>query len=349
MTKLFFTLILSLSIFFSAENPPLVKITKFRTTGLDCSWDPDGSDKIVYSMKGKDGFYDLYLSDMNGTFDTCLTANSKILPNKHICCPSWFPNGKWIVFLAEKEKHDGSSTDALPGFGAYCDIWMMSADAKKIYKLVDIPNDYDHGVILPKISPDGKHIEWTNRVVRPKIMNPKQQAGYWSINYADFDFGKDSIPEVKNVRVYQPGDTCFHECYGFSPDGNKLVFCSDYKTNNFLLENIFTIDTDGKNLTQLTDGDYNEHSVYTPDGKHIVWMSNKDNKNHGTDWWMMNADGTNKVRLTYFNDKKNSMYAGKAIWTGLVSFSPDGKKFIGGVQKSLITQEGYIVMGEFLR
>ena len=78
-------------------------------------------------------------------------------------------------------------------------------------------------------------------------------------------------------------------------------------------------------------------------------MSNKDNKNHGTDWWMMNPDGTDKIRLTYFNDPKNAMYAGKAVWTGLVSFSPDGKKFIGGVQKSLITQEGYIVMGEFLK
>ncbi|HET6990844.1 MAG TPA: hypothetical protein VFJ43_05945, partial [Bacteroidia bacterium] len=310
-------------------------------------WCPDGSDRIVYSMKGKDGYYDLYMSNIKGTFDTCLTDKSKILPNRHICCPAWDATGKWIIFLAEKAVHPGSSTDALPGFGAYCDIWIMSADAKKIYKIYDIPNDYDHGVIAARISPDGKHVVWTNRVERPKLMNPKQQAGYWSINYADFDFNKDGIPEVKNVRQYEPGERCFHECYGFSPDGSKLIFCSDYKTNQFLLENIFTIDTAGNNLTQLTDGNYNEHSVYTPDSKHILWMSNKDCKNHGTDWWLMNPDGTDKKRLTYFNDPKNPMFMGKAVWAGLVSFSPDGKKFIGGVQKSLITQEGKIVMGEF--
>src|SRR5665213_694231 len=124
MTKISLAIILFLNIFFITDNSPLVKITNFRTTGLDCSWDPDGSDKIVYSMKGKDGFYDLYLSDVKGSFDSCLTCSrslgTKILPNKHICCPAWFDNGKWIIFLAEKEKHPGTSTDALPGFGAYC-------------------------------------------------------------------------------------------------------------------------------------------------------------------------------------------------------------------------------------
>jgi hypothetical protein len=37
-------------------------------------------------------------------------------------------------------------------------------------------------------------------------------------------------------------------------------------------------------------------------------------------------------------------YAGHAVWAGLGSFSPDGKRFVGGRQVSLITQEGEIMM-----
>ena len=95
-------------------------------------------------------------------------------------------------------------------------------------------------------------------------------------------------------------------------------------------------------MTQLTTSDYNEHAWFTPDGNQIVWMTNTQ-ASSGTDWWMMNNDGSNKHRLTYFNEPANAQYAGHAVWCGLVSFSPDGKTFVGGRQVSLTTQEGEIM------
>jgi Tol biopolymer transport system component len=51
----------------------------------------------------------------------------------------------------------------------------------------------------------------------------------------------------------------------------------------------------------MTRGDsYNEHPRYTPDGR-VLWMTNTDNPSRGTDWWTMNADGSNAQRLSDFN------------------------------------------------
>jgi len=58
----------------------------------------------------------------------------------------------------------------------------------------------------------------------------------------------------------------------------------------------------------------------------------------------MRADGTGKERLTYFNRRKHRHYGGAARWAGLGSFHVDGTRFIGGVVKSLFSQEGKIVI-----
>lgn len=73
-------------------------------------------------------------------------------------------------------------------------------------------------------------------------------------------------------------------------------------------------------------------------------MSNTSSTKGGTDWWMMNPDGSGKERITFFNEPKHPHYAGHAVWAGLGSFEPGGMRFVGGMQLSLITQEGKIVI-----
>ena len=267
------------------------------------------------------------------------------MPNKHIACPYWHPSGKWLLITCEKAVHPGTSTDALPGFGAYTDIWLINSTGTKAYLIGNIPNDADHGVICPRFSHDGKQIVWTNRKTQPNILVPLQQAGYWTINIADFMFNpSDSTPVVSNIRTIEPVSNAFYECYGFSADDSKLIFCSDINQLSFLDEHIYTIDTLGNNLTKLTEMDYNEHAFFKPDGSKIIWMSNTNSVKGGTDWWRMNPDGSNKEQLTYFNEPDNAEYAGATVWAGLGSFAPDGTRFVGGRQVSLVTQEGEIMM-----
>ena len=338
-----------LSLLVSCNKAPDVlptTVTLFKDPGLDVSWDQSGSNRIAYSVKGSDSYYDIHFANPNGGNDTCLTCNHPDLPNRHICAPHWHPNGQWLLIVAEKTTHPGSSTDALPGFGAYCDIYLISSDGSKTFKLVDIPNDYDHGVIAPRFSPDGSKIVWTNRTAAPDVLNPKKQAGYWNLQVMDFAFDNNNEPVVSNLRTIQPAEDAFYECYGYSPDGSKLIFCSNLGQNSFLDEHIYTVDTNGNNLSKLTQKDYNEHAFYRPDGNKIVWMTNTNSNTGGTDWWMMNPDGSDKKQLTYFNVGDNEQSEASAVWAGLGSFAPEGDRFIGGVQKNLVTQEGKIVMVE---
>lgn len=344
------TLIFFAALCFSLQSyAQKVKVTMFRDTALDAMWSPVDSNVIAYSAKGKDMYYDIHIASPDRKRDVCITCDSPLLPNRHIANMSWHPSGKWLLAVVEKKEHPRSSANSLPGFGAYCDIWLISSDGKKAFKLVDIPNDFDHGVIMPKFSPDGTKIMWTDRFRRPGIMNAERHFGFWTVKLADFSWGKDSVPSIATPNDLFPGYHSFIEAYGFSPDGKKIIFCGSFTTKSAWQSQMFVMNIDGTGLQQLTQGtpgkgDYNEHGVFTPDGNRIIWMSNKDNDNKGTDWWIMNSDGTNKKRLTFFNTPGDPMYVGKARWTGLVSFSPNGKRLIGGIQKSLITQEGYIVL-----
>lgn len=341
---LFLTAICSALLTLDAQT---ITIKTFRATGLGCEWDHSGSNRILYDMKGKDKYYDLYTCLPDGTRDTCITCNSTFLPNKHISNAGWHPSGKWMTAVVERAKHPGTSWESLPGIGGWCDIWLIRTDGKKGYKIVDMPQDADHGIICPRFSHDGKKLVWTERKKNISILDPKRHFGFWVIKVADFSWSTDSIPQLGKVKVIEPQGDGFYECYGFSPDDKQLIFCSSMGEKSAWTQQIYTIDTSGANLKKLTNTNYNEHSVFSPDGKKIVWMTNDGNKNKGTDWWIMNADGTEKKRLSFFNDPKSPYYEKHARYCGLVSFSPDGKKFIGGVQFSLITQEGKIVLAEF--
>ena len=325
------------------DGVPVTTSTVYRNHGLDVDWDHSGSNRIAYSMKGADGYYDIYTANPDGSNDSCLTCNLSPLTDKHIAVPSWDPSGKWLLMTVEKPAHDGSSFDALPGLGSYTDIWIMNRAATKSFKLLDIVNDNDHGVILPRFSHDGRKILWTDRKAAANILVPTQTAGYWTIKVADFAFNaSDSIPYISNIKTIEPVSNYFYEAYGFSNDDSKIIFCSNMNKPSFFDENIYIISIGDGHLDQLTTSDYNEHAWFTPDGNQIVWMTNAQ-ASSGTDWWMMNSDGSNKHRLTYFNESANTQYAGHPVWCGLVSFSPDGKTFVGGRQVSLTTQEGEII------
>ncbi|MCH7807441.1 MAG: PD40 domain-containing protein [Proteobacteria bacterium] len=124
---------------------------------------------------------------------------------------------------------------------------------------------------------------------------------------------------VSGIAQAQDENVVYYLFPDWSPDNQKIAFESGLEGEL----QIFTIDIDGKNLTQLTDTEYNdERPVWSPDGKKIAFFSNRSEKRNeqpvSLQIYVMNADGTEQRRVTH---------EGPALEYN-VSWSPDGNQLV---------------------
>lgn len=319
-------------------------ITTLRSSGGQVDWCASNN-MIAYDAEGSDKFYDLHIMKPDGSGELCLTCDHPDLPNKHIGSPTWHPSGKYIVFIVEKAQHPNSSYEALPGYGRHCDLWAINVETKAVTQLTSQPAGKDQGVLMPHFSHDGKLLSWGQMKKAPKLLDPnsKQTVGYWSLCTAVFT-DSSGIPQLKEIKEYEPVKDVFYENNGFTPDNSALYFAGNPDKQIVWKDQVYTLDLKTNKITALTDNNsYNEHPVFSNDGKLILWMTNLDNgKNGATDWWIMNSNGSSPYRLTYFNKKGHEQYRGK-VWATDASWSPDGRSFVGYIQNNLIKQTGEIV------
>jgi TolB protein len=135
-------------------------------------------------------------------------------------------------------------------------------------------------------------------------------------------------------------------CGFFAPDGKKILFASSHldpearkhyapeieqraeeqkskKRRRYVWDfdpymEIFEADPDGSNLKRLTDSKgYDAEGSYSPDGKEIVFCSNRSGPEN-LELYIMKADGSNVRKLTN----------APGCYNGGPFFSPDGKKVI---------------------
>jgi Tol biopolymer transport system component len=322
-----------------------------KTGGRVC-WSPRG-DVIAMDRKGRDGYYDVFLVNPDGTNERCITDKTGgAIPGGNNGQPAWHPSGELLVFQAEKRGsvgHWGRDIASTPGFGGHSDLWLVDLSTNTFHQLTRTANSPDTGVLHAHFSKDGKWLSWSESYGRSNPSDHKASAGYWRLKVARFHYGPEGA-KLTNIRTYEPGGPAFYENHGFSADGTKLLYTSNCeapkKTGFFKSTRIYQLDLNTESVEKLTaDGGYNEHALYTPDGKHIVWMSGKDNR-YGTDYWVMDSDGRNKRRITDFNNPKNPSYKRRLIVAADHSFSPDGTKFVAYLQYDLVGQMGITVVLE---
>ena len=102
--------------------------------------------------------------------------------------------------------------------------------------------------------------------------------------------------------------------HGWSPDGKTLAYCAFRNIDEKQCVDIYTIDANGGQEKRLTHEDFNDGPEYSPDGKHIWFISTKTGL---MQLYRMNADGTDVKQMTY--EECNN-------WFGHVS--PDCKKVV---------------------
>jgi len=302
----------------------------------------DKNRTLAYDRRGADRFFDIFLLKPNGDI-TPLTSGLKGLPQKHNGCPAWHPSGKYILFGCEMEHHPGPSVLSEPGFGVWCNLYIMEVATRRFWKLTNLPADISgRGVLHPHFSPDGKKVVWAERIGNLKGVG--KNWGEWVIRLADLVFDRDGNPHLQNIKTYAPGEQkCWYETHGFSPDGSKIIFSANAEKGRHPTDlDIYTLNLKTGKLTNLTKspGVWDEHAHYSPDGKWIVWMSSAGypytldarkwktpQTDLRTDLWLMRTDTKKRLRLTHFNEKGHAEFMGHTI-IGDNTWADNGKALI---------------------
>ena len=200
--------------------------------------------------------------------------------------PAISPDGKWVAFASNRLQN--------------AELYLIDLADGSLRQLThtDELDEY-----MPVFSPDGKSIAFATERTRGGMMLPPVQASgsdpsRASIYLMDID-GRNQRPLVDAEGA--------DRAPVFSPDGRKIAFESKAPAqetastpgnteNNDTLE-IYLIDTDGSNKTQLTHNDMDDgHPTWAPNGKQIAFLFN----GRGVyQIFVVNASGGTAKQLTF--------------------------------------------------
>lgn len=325
-------------------------IVMWKDSAMGTIWNKT-THTAAFNKPDKKGNYKIYLCDSLGNNEIPLSYTGWP-QNRQQWAEEWHPNGQYLFCYVEKEEyvkekgHKRKPVDAVPGYGAYTDLWLLTCDGSKAWQLTDLPNSYDAGIIHCAISPDGTKFAWSERIKAPKFLDKNLGAGTYVFKVADIVL--DSTPHFANIKTFQPGGVpALNELEGISPDNKLLSFYSTFETKNIFTTPIYTLNMESGEIKKLTEESFAQAPAFTPDGKHIVYMTGKDcaifpMQLQGADWWIMDVDGNNKKRLTFMNVKNHPQSVNKYRLAGSLSFIDD-HSFFGGVMTKSLGLVGYTV------
>jgi Tol biopolymer transport system component len=268
--------------------------------------------------------------------------------DRHQFPVAWHPSGRYVMLTVEAATHSGSSTSAIPGYGAYSDYWLVTPDGSNAWRMTDVPKDRDHAITHAAFSPDGSLFIWTERIGAPRI-SWNLLAGSYRFNVSRFVDGDP--PRLTDTRSIVPGgQPQGGEVESIAADNRTIAFYSTYRSRNLLASRIYTMDIASGDIQELTRESFAQAPRFTPNGKRIVYMAGAGADTfpfslQGADWWIMNLDGSRKQRLSFMNKHNHPQSDGRFRLAGSVSFvSSDA--FFGDVMTKSLGLNGYIVRAQ---
>lgn len=284
--------------YFSFDGKKLIYQATFDSMECDqiFTMEIDGSDRTMVSTgKGRTTCSYYY---PNG--DKILYASTHLSDAK---CPPppdrskgyvWKLYDSFDIFSANSDGSDLKQLTNTPGYDAEAtispkgdkivftslrdgdpEIYVMNLDGSNQTRLT-FEKGYDGG---PFFSPDGSKIVF--RASRPKT---KEQ-------FKDYDdlvengYVRPTALEIfvmdadgKNMKqITNLGSASFAPF--FHPDGNKIIFSTNYKGDNPRDFNLYMINIDGTGLERITyNSSFDGFPMFSPDGKNIVFASNRFDK-----------------------------------------------------------------------
>ncbi|MBN1186883.1 MAG: PD40 domain-containing protein [Bacteroidales bacterium] len=263
-----------------------------------CSESDDGFTGEILFTSTSDGNEEIYRMNADGSELLRLTNNS-VYDRE----PAWSPDGSKILFISDRE--DSQS-----------DIYIMNADGSEQARLTYT----EVGEMDPSFSPDGNKILFiasrngklrictmdvdgsnetiltatdTNDYIYARYSPDGTQIAYTLQAYPVFKIGILSANGF--IRHNLTNDSFGNFAPVFSPDGSRIAFHSNRAGGR----HIFTMNTDGSNITQITHHAElaEEYPDWSPDGRKIVYTTT-DFYTVPYDLNVANADGSNAVNIS---------------------------------------------------
>ena len=239
------------------DGTNLVRLTNHPAMDTQPAWSTDGR-KIAFTSNRRNGFsLEIYVMNADGEQLMQLTTDHPPAVNDE--SPSWSPDGTKIAFASNRDE-------------SY-DIYVMDTDGEN-------PVQLTRGrakEVTPCWSPDGMKIAFTssdnvlnseiyvmdvdgentdNLTQNPQALN-KQPS--WSpdgrrIAFESWAVGNHDIyvMDADGKNVVRLNDNFAWDAFpAWSPDGEQIAFTS---LRNLMGEAIFVMNSDGSNVTQLTQG-----------------------------------------------------------------------------------------------
>jgi Tol biopolymer transport system component len=252
----------------NADGTGQIQLTTSPPTNASTepAWSPDRR-KIAFEGPSGQNMGDVFTMNPDGSGLTQITNTGQDYE------PGWSPDGSRMVFTSSRDDNNSS----LGG-----EIWVMNADGSG---QIRISND-NYEDLDGAWSPDGgkiAYVRWNTDVSGPENLHQ-----IWVMN-------PDGSGQTPLTAL-----TSENTSPAWSPDGSRIAFASD---RSGTLE-VWVMNADGSNPVQLTTSPAGGHSgtpAWSADGQRIAFTQAAGPPVQGyypEDVWVMNADGSNPVRLT---------------------------------------------------
>jgi TolB protein len=242
-------------------------------------WSPDGK-RIAFERCNEDSCQSFTVA-ADGGRPRRVPAHCKLKPICDVGSPSWLPDGRIVVGIAQGRVRVRGESDQIQRFSV--DLIDL---ARRTQRTIVKRTGWHGDTHMPAASPDGRRVVY----MRWNSWRSKPADGR-----ALFVVGIDGSGHHRVTPwALSAGD---HP--GFSPDGSKILFRSFDGQEDTKQSDYWTVHPDGSALTQLThfpEGTLVLSASYSLDGGSIVHAT--DGVDGNADIFVMRADGSGNRPVT---------------------------------------------------